>query len=125
MSGAAKLMVYYMTDFQNKFDNAIWKTVSRIASGRVMAYGEVARASGYPRHARMVSKAMSRSAEPLPWYRVVRSDRTLAFEAGSELYNKQLRLLEKEGVQIISGKVIPIDSDEAKDLDELLWGPPG
>ena len=125
MNGAAKLMVYYMTDFQNKFDNAIWKTVSRIASGRVMAYGEVARASGYPRHARMVSKAMSRSAEPLPWYRVVRSDRTLAFEAGSELYNKQLRLLEKEGVQIISGKVIPIDSDEAKDLDELLWGPPG
>ncbi|RKZ69990.1 MAG: cysteine methyltransferase [Gammaproteobacteria bacterium] len=118
-------MVYYMTDLQNKFDKAVWQTVSRIASGRVMAYGEVARASGYPRHARMVSKAMSRSAEPLPWYRVVRADRTLAFEAGSESYNKQRSLLEKEGVQIISGKVIPVDSDEGKDLDELLWGPPG
>ena len=118
-------MVYYMTDSQNKFDKAIWKTVSRIASGRVMAYGEVARASGYPRHARMVSKAMSRSAEPLPWYRVVRSDLTLAFEAGSKPYNKQRNLLAKEGVQIINGKVIPIDSDKGKDLDELLWGPPG
>ena len=90
-----------------------------------MAYGEVARVSGYPRHARMVSKAMSRSAEPLPWYRVVRSDRTLAFETDSEPYNEQRSLLEKEGVQIIDGKVIPLDSDESKDLDELLWGPPG
>ena len=114
-----------MSDSQNKFDKAIWETVCRIASGQVMAYGEVARVSGYPRHARMVSKAMSRSAEPLPWYRVVRSDRTLAFETGSEPYNKQRSLLEKEGVQIIDGKVITIDSDEAKDLDELLWGPPG
>ncbi len=89
-----------------------------------MSYGEVARVAGYPRHARMVSKAMSRSDEPLPWFRVVRSDRTLAFEAGSESYNKQLGLLEKEGVQIISGKVVPLDLDEDKDLDELLWGPP-
>ena len=111
-----------MSDYQNKFYKAIWETVSRIASGHVMAYGEVARVSGYPRHARMVSKAMSRSAEPLPWYRVVRSDRTLAFETGSEPYNKQRSLLEKEGVQIIDGKVIPLDSDEDKDLDGLIWG---
>jgi methylated-DNA-protein-cysteine methyltransferase-like protein len=89
-----------------------------------MAYGEVARAAGYPRHARMVSKAMSRSAEPLPWYRVVRSDRRLAFEAGSAAYDKQRVLLENEGVQFIDGKVVPLDSDDEKDLDEMLWGPP-
>ena len=112
-----------MTSSQNKFDKAIWGVVSRIANGRVMSYGEVARAAGYPRHARMVSKAMSRSTKPLPWYRVVRSDRTLAFKVGSEPYNKQQDLLEKEGVQFNSGKVIPVDSDEAKDLDEILWGP--
>lgn len=117
-----------MAGSQNKFDAAIWKTVSSIAGGQVMSYGEVARASGYPRHARMVSKAMGRSAEPLPWYRVVRSDRTLAFKAGSEPYKKQQELLEKEGVKIIDGKVFPVDSDEdkndeGKDLDELLWGP--
>ncbi len=113
-----------MTKFQNKFDRAIWKTVSEIASGRVKSYGEVARIAGHPRHARMVSKAMSRSVEPLPWYRVVRSNRTLAFEIGSEAYNKQQSLLEKEGVQIIDGKVVPVDSDEYKELDEILWGPP-
>ena len=89
-----------------------------------MSYGQVARFAGYPRHARMVSKAMSRSTEPLPWHRVVKSDRTLAFEVGSEAFNKQKELLEKEGVQFIGGKVVPLDSDEGKDLDELLWGPP-
>ena len=123
MNGVATLMVYWMVDAANKFDKAIWQAVSRIASGQVMSYGEVARAAGYPRHARMVSKAMSRSAEPLPWYRVVRSDRTLAFEPDSDTYNKQQALLENEGVQFINGKVIEVESDEAKDLDELLWGP--
>ena len=112
-----------MAGSQNKFDKAVWKVVSSIASGRVMSYGEVSRAAGYPRHARMVSKAMGRSAQSLPWYRVVRSDRTLAFEVGSKPYNKQRALLEKEGAQITNGKVVPVDSDEDKDLDELLWGP--
>lgn len=89
-----------------------------------MSYGEVARAAGFPRHARMVSKAMSRSASELPWHRVVKSDRTLAFAPDSKAYNKQKGLLEKEGVQIINGKVIPLETNETLDLDKLLWGPP-
>ena len=112
-----------MSESRFKFDKAIWKTVSGIKHGRVMSYGQVARLAGYPRHARMVSKAMSRSTGPLPWYRVVKSDRTLAFEVGSEAYNKQKELLEKEGVQFIGGKVVPPGPGGAKDLDELLWGP--
>lgn len=112
-----------MTASQNKFDKAVWNVVSSITSGRVMSYGEVARAAGYPRHARMISKAMGRSAEPLPWYRIVKSDRTLAFEVGSKAYTKQQGLLEKEGVHIVNGKVVPLYSDEGNDLDELLWGP--
>ena len=112
-----------MSDFQKKFDTAIWKVVSNIRSGCVMGYGEVARAAGYPRHARMVSKAMSRSPEPLPWYRVIRSDRTLAFKEDSAAYKKQRSLLEEEGVQFVKGKVVPVYSDEDKNLDELLWGP--
>lgn len=114
-----------MSDFQLKFDKEICKMVSRIAVGRVMSYGEVARAAGYPRHARMVSKAMSRSTKPLPWYRVVRSNRTLAFDVDSDAYQKQKNLLAEEGVEIIDGKVVPLESDENKQLDELLWGPQG
>ena len=114
---------------QKKFDNAIWDIVSNVKPGRVMSYGEVARAAGFPRHARMVSKAMARSRgrtdTPLPWYRIVRSDRTLAFEVGSKPYKKQKELLAQEGVQIIKGKVIPLEPDDNIDLDKLLWGPPG
>lgn len=112
-----------MSEFQSKFDKAIWKVVARIKPGRVMSYGQVARAAGYPRHSRMVSKAMSRSADPLPWFRVIRSDSTLAFTVGGEAYKKQRALLEKEGVRFIGKKVVPVESDETTGLDELLWGP--
>ena len=114
----------HMTFTNNKFDKAIQEVVSKIKPGHVMSYGEVARAAGFPRHARMVSKAMGRSSMPLPWHRVVKSDRTLAFEVGSEAYDKQKRLLEKEGVQIINTKVVPQEPVLPPDLDELLWGPP-
>ena len=108
---------------QKSFDEAIWKIVASIPAGQVMGYGEVARAAGFPRHSRMVSKAMSRSPTPLPWYRVVRSNRTLAFEPGSKPYLKQKGLLEKEGVQILKGKIIATAHREELDLDKLLWGP--
>ena len=88
-----------------------------------MSYGQVARAAGYPRHSRMVSKAMSRSEGALPWYRVIRSDNTLAFKEGSAPYKKQRKLLEKEGVRFIGKKVVPVETDESVALDKLLWGP--
>lgn len=112
-----------VSEFQKKFDKAIIDIVSNIPKGRVMSYGEVARAAGFPRHARMVSKAMSRSRKPLPWFRVVRADRTLAFAPDSEYYIKQKMLLSREGVIIKKGKVIPLQSDKNKSLDKLLWGP--
>ncbi|MEB8431307.1 MGMT family protein [Cocleimonas sp. KMM 6892] len=112
-----------MTAFQKTFDKSIWEVVSQIAVGRVMSYGEVARAAGYPRHARMVARAMSRSEEQLPWHRVVKSDRTIAFEKGSEPYKKQQALLLEEGVKIKQGKVVPVASDKNRALDEVLWGP--
>ena len=111
-----------MSQFQQKFDQAIWQVVAHIKTGRVMSYGEVARAAGYPRHARMVSKAMSRSSTTLPWHRVVRSNRTLAFDVDSGAYKKQAKLLQSEGIIIKNGKVIPIKSDNDISLDELLWG---
>jgi len=111
-----------MSVFQEKFDQSIWDIVANIQTGRVMAYGEIAHAAGYPRHARMVSKAMSRSPIALPWHRVVRANRSLAFDFASEAYKKQIELLQKEGIKIVKGKVIPIKSDSDISLDELLWG---
>ena len=113
-----------MTEFQRKFDQAVIKIVSQITAGQVLSYGEVARMAGFPRHARMVSQAMSRSPKPLPWFRVVRSNRTLAFTPGSGAYRKQAQLLLADGVSIVDGKVIPLVTDQAKTLDELLWSEP-
>ena len=112
-----------MSFSKKEFDKAIYDVVSSIKPGHVMSYGEVARTAGFPRHARMVSKALCRSGTPLPWHRVIKSDRTLAFEPGSEAFRKQNDLLEKEGFQISNGKVVPFESEETEDLDKLIWGP--
>ena len=110
-----------MSRFRNQFDRRVWQVVAAIPSGRVMGYGEVARAAGFPRYSRMVSGALGRSPEPLPWYRVVRSDRTIAFEVGSEAYREQAQLLKQEGVRFDGRKIIEAEGDDS--LDRLLWGP--
>ena len=109
---------------QAEFDDAIWKVVSRIRPGRVISYGDVARAAGYPRHARMVGRSLGRAPTPLPWHRVVRSDLTLAFAPGSERYAEQRRRLADEGVGLEADRVVPTESDSIEDLDRLLWGGP-
>ncbi|MDH5354025.1 MAG: MGMT family protein [Gammaproteobacteria bacterium] len=111
-----------MTEFQKSFDRKVWQVVASIPSGQVMGYGEVARAAGFPRYSRMVSSAMSRSPTALPWFRVVRSNRTLAFEAGSENYREQAQLLKQEGVRFEGGKII--EQPRSDELDKILWGPP-
>ena len=86
-----------------------------------MGYGEVARAAGFPRYSRMVGAAMGRSPKPLPWFRVVRSNRTLAFEVGSSSYREQAQLLKQEGVSFDGVKIIELETDRS--LDRILWGP--
>ncbi len=112
-----------MSKFQQDFDRKVWKIVSGIPAGQVLGYGEVARAAGFPRYSRMVSGAMSRSPKPLPWFRVVRSNRTLAFEEGSESYREQAQLLKQDGV-CFEGKKI-IEQPRSDNLDQILWGPQG
>ena len=110
-----------MSRFREKFDHQVWQVVAAIPPGRVMGYGEVARAAGFPRYSRMVSAALGRSPEPLPWFRVVRSNRTLAFEVGSSSYREQAQLLKQEGVRFDGLKIIEPDTDDS--LDRILWGP--
>ncbi|MEE8365943.1 MAG: MGMT family protein [Gammaproteobacteria bacterium] len=110
-----------MTKFHDKFDSLVWEIVAGIPPGQVMAYGEVARVAGFPRYSRMVSGAMGRAPEPLPWFRVVRSNRTLAFEPGSKSFREQVQLLKQEGVRFEGPRVIAVNPTET--LDKMLWGP--
>lgn len=108
---------------REKFETAVWEIVSAIPKGYVMGYGEVAKAAGYPRHSRMVSKAMSHSPETLPWHRVIKSDGTIAFPVNSPFYIEQTARLKEEGVQVTAEKVSAPRSKAEPDLDQLLWGP--
>lgn len=110
-----------MHRFRDKFDPRVWQVVASIPAGRVMGYGEVARAAGFPRYSRMVGAALGRSPDPLPWHRVVRSNRTLAFEVGSSSYREQAQLLKQEGVRFDGVKIIEVEADDS--LDRILWGP--
>ena len=112
-----------MSLFQAQFDEAVWNILSNIPKGQVMAYGEIAKAAGFPRHARMVSKAMSRSDKKLPWHRVVRSDRSLAFPAESSAFETQKNRLMQEGIVVLNGKVTAQTPTSHDDLDALIWGP--
>jgi methylated-DNA-protein-cysteine methyltransferase-like protein len=110
-----------MSRFREKFDHQVWQVVAAIPPGQVMGYGEVARAAGFPRYSRMVGAALGRSPDPLPWFRVVRSNRTLAFEVGSRSYQEQAQLLKQEGIRFDGTKIIELETDDS--LDRILWGP--
>jgi methylated-DNA-protein-cysteine methyltransferase-like protein len=69
----------------------------------------------------MVGAALGRSPDPLPWFRVVRSNRTLAFEVGSRSYQEQAQLLKQEGIRFDGTKIIELETDDS--LDRILWGP--
>ncbi len=76
------------------------ETVRRLAPGEVASYGEIAEEAGFPRAARAVGNVLSRNSG-LPWWRVVRADGSLV----SPHEREQGRLLRKEGVRIVQGKV--------------------
>jgi O-6-methylguanine DNA methyltransferase len=70
----------------------------------VATYGQIARAIGRPGGSRAVGNALNRNrSSKIPCHRVVRSDGSVGgFALGTKA---KIRLLEKEGVRIRSGKV--------------------
>ena len=78
----------------------IIETIKAIPPGRVSSYGNVARAAGLPNGARQTVRALHSLSEKfdLPWYRVLRSDGSIALDGdGREL---QMQLLHSEGVDV-------------------------
>jgi len=105
----------------------IWQVVASIPPGRVESYGSVARRAGLPRRARLVGHALRQAPDSLrlPWHRVVNASGRISFPAGSEMHALQRRLLENEGVRFRGDAVVRDHRDASRDLDALLWGPPG
>ena len=102
----------------------IWKVVSEIPSGHVLTYGEVARLAGMPRAARRVSQALRRApgSMKLPWHRVINAQGKISFPEDSSGWRQQKKLLEKEGITFLQGKIDLGVYGYRSAVDRLLWG---
>lgn len=87
-----------LTELQKK----VGRAVRAIPKGTVRSYGEIAAYVGIPGGARAVVRAMGAIGGDLPWWRVVRSDRTIAPQM---LAFGQDVLLPREGVTVKGRKV--------------------
>jgi methylated-DNA-protein-cysteine methyltransferase-like protein len=78
----------------------IWETVRQIPRGRVATYGEVAEQAGIPGQARLVGYALHNlpASSDAPWHRVINSQGRISLPRGTSGYQRQKRLLLKEGV---------------------------
>lgn len=85
----------------------IYDVVKQIPYGKVATYGQVAALAGSKRWARVVGYALHANPDPenIPCYRVVNrfGEVSKAFAFGGE--NRQIELLEAEGIEFIDGRV--------------------
>lgn len=100
----------------------IWQTVLQIPVGKVASYGQIADLAGLPGRARLVGRVLGYAPPELriPWYRVLRSNGSLAFTAGTDAANEQRQLLLEEGVIVKNNKVAKHYCWQP-DLAELLF----
>lgn len=89
------------------FRAAVYDAVRRIPVGRVLGYGHVAAVIGRPRMGRHVGWALA-ALDPdldVPWWRVIRSDGTIAMQGDPSRGPVQVALLREEGVVVERDRV--------------------
>ncbi len=105
--------MYKKEEEENVF-NKIYDVVKEIPKGKVATYGQIASLAGNKRWARVVGYALHANPEPgiIPCHRVVNryGEVSRAFAFGGE--NRQIELLESEGVVFTDGRV---------DLERYQW----
>lgn len=96
------------------FDEKVYEYLLTVPRGKVVTYGQIARAVGSPRSARQVGFALHRNPRPvvIPCHRVVNRDGRLAPAFAFGGVEVQTALLEEEGVEVADGCV---------DLEKYMW----
>ena len=92
----------------------IYGLVRQIPVGKVATYGQIAREASYPRQPRMVGYALHAlpNSSGVPWHRVINAQGKISFPRKSGSYNRQKRLLRKEGISF---------AREVVDLKRFGW----
>jgi methylated-DNA-protein-cysteine methyltransferase-like protein len=96
----------------SSFFSCVYALVLRVPRGRVVTYGQVARARGAPRAARTVGWAMRVSPENVPWHRVVNARGEISLRPTTG-YHEQRARLKAEGIRF--------DRAGRIDLDKYGW----
>jgi methylated-DNA-protein-cysteine methyltransferase-like protein len=83
----------------------VYKLVKRIPKGRVVTYGQLARATRIPGGARAAGRAMAACprGEAIPWHRVIAAGGRIVIR--EPFASLQRRLLESEGVHVYGRSV--------------------
>jgi len=116
-------IVDQLSDQRIRFRAAVAMAVRCIPAGKVLGYGHVATLLGRPRAARQVGYALAaldeggvaRDGLPVPWWRVTRSDGTVAMQGDVDRGPTQIAALIDEGVQVVDGRI---------DMRTWRWEPP-
>ncbi len=84
----------------------VYQLVKKIPRGRVVTYGQLARALGLPGGARTAGFAIAAcpNGQGIPWHRVVGAGGRIRLR--EPLASLQRRLLESEGAKLIRGRVV-------------------
>lgn len=94
-------------DINKNFFANVYDLVKKVPKGKVVTYGEIARAIGNKRMSRQVGWALHVNPKPgvIPCHRVVNrfGELSSAFAFGGR--NRQAELLREEGVEVVDGKV--------------------
>jgi len=102
----------------DEFELQLYAWLARVPEGHVVTYGQLARLIGRANGARWVGRQLGRlpPGSTLPWHRVLnaRGCSSLPVEKGGS--NRQLRLLQREGVLVSDGRV---------SLTRYQWDPYG
>jgi len=88
---------------RDQLHRTVARVVRAIPRGRVLSYSRVAVLAGLPGRARLIGKVMATIGSQLPWWRVLRADRTMAEEVRVE----QGKRLRREGVKVQDGGRVP------------------
>jgi methylated-DNA-protein-cysteine methyltransferase-like protein len=85
----------------------LYIVLSKIPSGRLVTYGQLAKMAGYPGAARAVGALLKQFPEgtQLPWHRVVAAGGRLSLPVNTPSGDEQRRRLTAEGVLISQDRV--------------------
>jgi methylated-DNA-protein-cysteine methyltransferase related protein len=88
----------------------IIQAIKAIPRGKVSSYRDVALAAGLPNGARQTVRVLHSLSEKfdLPWYRVIRSNGSIALKEG-EGRELQIQLLRAEGVEVTPDGLVDMD----------------